>query len=146
MTVEIPAVAPVPPEPIPSARPALVRAADPASGEIAWETSEPAARERSLRAGLPMIVWVRAEWAVPALAMERGAWRDPRVVAAARAFVALRVDVTEADAEAEAAAKRYGVTTMPMTVLIDAKGRRAVALEGGADAETLAAALAKVAR
>jgi thiol:disulfide interchange protein len=143
-TVEIPPPSPAPPEPSASPGPAPPRAPDRAD-DIAWESSEPAARARAERAGLPMIVWVRAEWAVPVIVMERSAWRDPRVVAAARRFVALRLDVTDAGAEAEAGAKRYDVTLVPMTVLIDAKGRRAATLPGMVDAETLAAALAKVA-
>jgi thiol:disulfide interchange protein DsbD len=92
-----------------------------------------------------MIVWVRAGWSAPVIAMERDAWRDPRVVAAARRFVALELDLTDADAEAEASAKRYDVSIVPMTVLIDAKGRRTATLGGLVDAEALAAALAKVA-
>lgn len=142
--MEIPPLAAASPDTSAAPRAAPPRAPEPA-GDIAWETSEPAARERALRSGLPMIVWVRAAWATPVIAMEREAWRDGRVVAAARRFVALRLDLTEADAEAEAGAKRYDVTIVPMTVLIDAKGRRAATLGGLVSAETLAAALAKVA-
>ncbi len=108
---------------------------------IAWETSEPAAREKARRSGRPLLVWVRAEWAVAALEMERTTWSDPRVLAAARPFVALRLDVTEAEGDAERYAERYQVTAMPMTVLLDARGVRVAALVGSQDAAKLAAAL-----
>jgi len=108
---------------------------------MAWETSEPAARERARRGGRPLLVWVRAEWAVSALEMERTTWSDPRVLEAARPFVALRLDVTSAEGDAERYAERYQVTGMPTTVLIDARGNRVAGLTGYQDAALLAAAL-----
>ncbi len=112
-----------------------------AAAPIAWETSEPAARERARRSGRPLIVWVRADWAVAALEMERTSWADPRVAAAARPFVALRLDVSEAEGDAERYAERYQVTGLPTTVLVDARGVRVAGLVGYQDGERLASAL-----
>jgi thiol:disulfide interchange protein len=94
---------------------------------------------------MPMIVWARADWAAPALEMERRVWTDPEVVAAARPFVALRLDLTEAEGDAERLAERYAVTGMPMTVILDARGNRVAGLFGFQNAAALAAALRRAA-
>jgi len=108
---------------------------------IAWETDEPTARQRARREGLPMLVWVRADWATAALEMERKAWSDPRVMAEARRFVALKLDVTAAEGDAELYAERYGVTMMPETVLFDASGRKAGSVRGATGADELLKAM-----
>ena len=112
---------------------------------IAWETSEPAARERARHAGLPLLVWVRAEWDAGSLEMERKTWADPRVIEAARPFVALRLDVTVTEGDAERYAERYDVTGVPMTILFDGSGHRVAAFLGSRDAPSLAAALHRAA-
>jgi thiol:disulfide interchange protein len=118
--------------------PAPVPARPPrAAVSIVWEQSEPAARDRARRAGLPLLVWVRAEWAAAALMMERKVWTDPRVAEAARPFVALRLDVTDAEGDAERYAERYEVTGLPATILFDAHGRRVAALVGYQDPDKL---------
>ncbi|MFT3772099.1 MAG: thioredoxin family protein [Minicystis sp.] len=132
------AVAATPPRP--SAEPARA-----AATSIAWMTSERDAREKARRLGLPLLVWVRAEWAATALEMERKTWAEPRVVQAAAPFVALRLDVTEAEGDAELLAQRYAVDSMPATILFDASGHKAAVLRGYTDAAALAAALSRAA-
>jgi len=137
-TVEIvtpsPAAVLVEPAPRPSAR-------APAAAPIQWVTSEREARERARRNALPLLVWVRAEWAAAALQMERKTWVDPRVARAAAAFVALRLDVTDAEGDAELLAQRYAVDTTPATIVFDAAGRKVAVLRGFTDVEALVAAL-----
>jgi thiol:disulfide interchange protein DsbD len=116
-----------------------------AAGPIAWETSEPAARDRARRARLPLLVWLEATWAAPALEMERKTWTDPRVQDAARPFVALRLDLSAAEGDAERYAERYKVDGVPSTILFDAQGRRVATLYGYQDPETIVAALARAA-
>jgi thiol:disulfide interchange protein len=112
---------------------------------IVWETSERDARERAERSGSPLIVWVRAAWATSALQMERKTWSDPRVAEAARGFVAVKLDLSDADdLDAKLAAERYQLTTMPTTVILDARGRTVATLRGYADADAIVEALAKV--
>jgi len=108
-----------------------------------WETSEPEARAKARRGSRPMIVWARAEWAAPVLQMERSTWTDPRVAAAAQGFVALRLDLTEAEGEAELYAKRYGVDTMPMIIVLDSKGQQVAVVRGMADVAVIVGALEK---
>jgi thiol:disulfide interchange protein len=118
----------------------------PPAGPIAWEASEPEARARARSGARPMIVWARADWAAPVLQMERTTWRDPRVEAAARGFVALRLDLTEAEGEAELYAKRYGVDTMPMIIVLDPRGQQVAVLRGMSDPGAIVAALEKAAQ
>ncbi len=144
-TVVIPSGTPAPSMDVvtaPSSEP--VRASKPA-GPIAWETSEQAARERARRARLPLLVWVRADWAAPALEMERKTWTDPLVLEAARPFVALRLDVTSAEGDAERYAERYDVKGVPSTILFDARGRQVAAFYGMQRAAEMAAALKRAA-
>ena len=124
---------PAPPVPVASSpRPAAPRAA-----AIAWITSERDARDQARRKNLPLLVYVRAAWAAPCLAMERGAWRDPRVIAAASSFVPLQLDVTEADGNAELYAQRYGVERIPEILIVDPAGRTRATSGGAAAAEEL---------
>ncbi len=124
----------------PSATPASGRASR-AAPPIAWEASEPAARDRARRMEAPLIVWARADWDVTTLEMERKIWSDPRVREAARPFVALRLDLTAAEGDAERYAERYGLVAMPATLLFDARGQRVAALFGSRDTVAIVEAL-----
>lgn len=90
---------------------------------IAWMASEPDARDRARLQRLPLLVYVRADWAVPCIELERGAFRDARVLAEARRFVPLRLDVTAAEGDAELYAQRYGVSAVPEIIVVDPSGR-----------------------
>jgi thiol:disulfide interchange protein len=125
------------PTPVASTAPAV----SPRATAIAWITSERDARDRARRQNLPLLVYVRAAWAAPCLEMERRAWRDPGVVAAASGFVPLQLDVTEAEGNAELYAQRYGVTTIPEILVVDPSGRTVATSRGGASAEALVALL-----
>ena len=135
-----------PPPAITSAVTASTEPPQPIAPPIAWESSARDAEARARHARRPLLVWARAEWAVAAVRMERGTWADPRVARAARGFVALRLDLTDADsADAELTAQRFGITTMPMTMVIDAQGRTVRAIAGFAEPSAILAALAEVA-
>jgi thiol:disulfide interchange protein len=111
------------------------------AGPIAWVASEPDAVARSRKAGLPLLVWVRADWDAATLEMERRVWVDPAVAEAARPFVALKLDVTEVEGDAERLAERYDVAAIPCLVLVDPRGHRTAKLGGFQDAAKVAAAL-----
>ncbi len=100
-------------------------------------TSERDARDRARAQNLPLLVYVRADWAAPCLAMERGAWLDPRVAAASRRFVALQLDVSEAEGNAELYAERYGVDRIPEILVVDPAGRTLATTGGLASADEL---------
>jgi thiol:disulfide interchange protein len=133
-----PRVAAMPPS---NAGPGARRPAPP----IVWEASESAARERARRAGLPLLVWIRADWDASGLEMERTTWLDPKVAEAARPFVALRLDVSAAEGDAQRYAERYEVNAVPMLVLFDAHGQRAASLTGYQNADRVVDALRRAA-
>lgn len=122
--------------PVASVAPDAPHAA-PRPGVIAWVTSERDAREQARRRGVPLLVYVRADWAAACLSLERSAWTDPRVAGEVRRFVALRLDVTEAEGDAELYAQRYGVKGVPETLVLDLAGRTAARGSGAMSAEAL---------
>lgn len=112
-----------------------------AAGAIAWETDDRDARDRARRRGLPRLIYVRADWSATALEMERKAWSDPRVTEATRRFVALKLDVSSVEGDAELYAERYGIERIPSTLIVDAGGRTIAVLAGLASADALLATL-----
>ena len=145
-TIVIPAGDPLPvlgpgPAPDASASVATPREAPP----IAWVTSEPDARDRARRVGLPLLVWARADWDAATLEMERKVWTDPRVREAARPFVALRLDLTNTEGDGERYAERYELKGVPSVILLDARGRRVTTLVGSRSAAVLVEALGRAA-
>ncbi len=145
-TVVIPAADPLPvlrtePTPAASATASAPREAPP----IAWLGSEPDARDRARRLGLPLLVFARAEWDAAGLEMERKVWTDPRVRAAARPFVALRLDMTNTEGDAQLYHDRYELKGLPTVILFDASRRRVTTLTTYQSAEALAGALQRAA-
>jgi thiol:disulfide interchange protein len=108
---------------------------------VRWELSEPEARARARREKLPMLVYLRADWAVASAQMEREVWTDARVIRASRAFVALKIDVTRAEGDAELYAERYGAPAVPAVLLFDANGRRVGLVSGRTQVSELLEAL-----
>ena len=114
-----------------------------AAPAITWETDEREARARALRRGLPLLIYVRAEWSAAALSMERTVWTDPRLARATRGLVALEIDVTSAEGDAELYAQRYAVTQIPSTLVFDANGKLVATVPGAATASALLEAIAR---
>jgi thiol:disulfide interchange protein len=84
---------------------------------------------------------VRAAWAAAALEMERTTWKDPRVVDTAKRFIALQLDVTQAEGAAELTAQRFDVEAIPSVLVLDPSGRRVAAISGLAEPSRLLAIL-----
>lgn len=103
--------------------------------------SERDARDRARRQNLPLLVYVHADWSVPCVELERGAWRDPRVLAEARGFVPLRLDVTATDDDDELYAQRYGVRGVPEIIVVDPAGRTLARSVGAPSADDLVSLL-----
>jgi thiol:disulfide interchange protein len=109
---------------------ALDRASEPEVEPVRWEIAEPDARARARREELPMLVYLRADWAVASAQMEREVWTDERVIRASRAFVALKIDLTRAEGDAELYAERYSAPAVPAVLFFDADGRRVGIIAG----------------
>jgi thiol:disulfide interchange protein len=108
---------------------------------IAWLDSEPTARARARREGLPLLVWFHAEWDAASAQMARSVWTDPAVIEAARPFVALRLDVTETEGDSERYAERYAIRAVPTTILFAPGGSRVETFTGTVDPSHLVIAL-----
>jgi thiol:disulfide interchange protein len=143
-TVHVPGVQTTPSvtDVVPSGEPSVTAPAP--AAPIAWESSHAAARERAKTRAAPLLVFVFAEWATAAVRMDRTTWVDPRVVQHARSFVALRLDVSKADANAQVEADAYDVVTMPSTVLLDELGHEITRVEGYAGPDDMLAVMRRV--
>jgi thiol:disulfide interchange protein len=111
--------------------------ASPRPAAITWVTSERDARDRARKQNLPLLVYVRADWAAACLEMEHSAWLDPRVIDAARRFVPLQLDVSAAEGDAELYAQRYGVSSIPEIIVVDPAGRTVARSAGAPAVDTL---------
>jgi len=111
---------------------------------ITWETSEVVARNRAKARKKPLVVFLYAAWATPAVRMDRTTWSDPRIIERAQSFVALRLDVTNADANAQADADRFDLSMMPSTVILDFEGRELTRLDGYSGPDEMLAAMSRV--
>lgn len=111
---------------------------------LTWERADAEARAKAQRNGIPMLVYLRAEWAAACAEMEREVWTDARVMRLARHFVLLQIDVSAADLEEDLYVQRYAARAIPSVVLFDAEGKRAAVISGRAGAEELLRAMEDV--
>jgi len=116
---------------------------DPAPTALVWETKEERAFAAGRERGLPVLVYLHADWSTPAVQMNRSVWSDPAVLAELREVVPLRIDVTDTEA-ADWVLQVYGLSSVPEAVLVDAsdKSRRESVAVGFAEASRVAASLA----
>jgi thiol:disulfide interchange protein DsbD len=90
---------------------------------LTWHGDEAAALALAQAEGRPVILDFWADWCVACRELDRLAWADPRVRAAASRFVAVKVDGTEDTPAFQALTAKYGIVGMPTVVFIDARGR-----------------------
>ena len=102
---------------------------------IGWG-SDPAA---VASAGRPALVFFTADWCAPCREMKATTWQDDAVVAASAPYEPLMVDTT-AD---PATAGRYGVSALPVTLLLGPDGEELARRTGFVAAEEMAALLAE---
>jgi thiol:disulfide interchange protein len=92
--------------------------------DIVWTSSLEEARAQAAEEHKPMILFVRAAWSKASVVMDSTVWHDPRVLAEAQRFVALRVDLTsEYDQQVPAAYKDFDIRGVPTTILVSSKGQ-----------------------
>jgi thiol:disulfide interchange protein DsbD len=94
-----------------------------AAGGITWLKTEAEAVKLAKATGRPVIIDFWAEWCTACKELDRTAWADPRVQAAASRFVAVKADGTESSDDFLALADKYGVVGMPTVIFIDGRGR-----------------------
>jgi thiol:disulfide interchange protein len=93
---------------------------------VAWRKDAEVAAQDADRSGKPLLVYLRAEWCVTCLELERAWQGDEAFERASRSFVPLWLDATDDSVLSEVSA-RFGALSVPSVALIDRKtGRRSV--------------------
>jgi thioredoxin-like negative regulator of GroEL len=117
--------------------PFLAAAAVAAAAGIPWTSDIDGAFRAAKERHVPVVVDVWAVWCVPCKKMDDETYVDPRVVEAAKALVALKVD---ADAQ-PIFIERYAVQAYPEVLFLDEDGRELGRLTGFQDVAGLLPAL-----
>jgi thiol:disulfide interchange protein DsbD len=100
----------------------LVGGAGPAK-VLVWETSEEKAVALARAEKRPLLVDFTAEWCGACKELAKHTFSDPRVMAKAASFVAVRVDATnDEDPQIDAIKDKYKVVGLPTVVLFDSSG------------------------
>jgi hypothetical protein len=112
-------------EPVPSGGGVVAYDPPPRYPDIEWTSSVEEGRARSADEHKPMLLFVRAAWSKPSVDMDMTVWQDARVLAEARRFVAVRVDLTAAydGQQVPDALKPFDVTGVPTTIVVTSRGQ-----------------------
>ena len=89
---------------------------------IPWMTGEALALRAAGEKGAPLLVDFTAEWCAACHELDALVFRDSRVIGAVRAFVPLRIDVTQDNDENTRILERYGVFSLPAVVFVRPDG------------------------
>jgi thiol:disulfide interchange protein DsbD len=90
---------------------------------ITWTPYRPGLLAEAETEGTPVLLDFSADWCAPCRELEERVFSDPRVVETARAFAAVKVDLTRRNPEHEAVRRRFSVRGVPTVVFLDAQGR-----------------------
>ncbi len=108
---------------------------------IGWRDDVEPAIDAARRAMRPALLYIRADWAVAAIELDRELWSDPEVRRAMRGVEAIRIDVTSNDATAQAHMRRWFADGVPMLIVLDRAGHEQRRFRGRPEAAELVAAL-----
>ncbi len=90
---------------------------------VQWEIYSQEKLAQATKEARPVILDFYADWCLPCHELDRFTYSDPRVIAALEGFTRLKVDLTEADAEAPAALiEQYEVLGVPTILFLDPAG------------------------
>jgi thioredoxin:protein disulfide reductase len=118
-----------------------VVADDPNAPMIAWQRSEREAVALAAAEGKPLLIDFGASWCIACGEIDTHTFPDPKVRAEARRFVPLKVDLSDDDEEAQRVRAKYGVTALPVVLLVDARGNQLVRFNEPVTAEKLYTAM-----
>lgn len=111
-----------------------------------WEHDLASARERARALGSPLLIDFGASWCQACGELERHTFSDPRVVAEARRFVKVKVDLSPgADtARGKRWLQSYGARGLPLVVLHDSQGNESARVTEFVDAARMLELLQRV--
>jgi thiol:disulfide interchange protein DsbD len=107
---------------------------------LAWafHQDEVAAIAQARALGKPVIIDFWADWCAACKELDKTAWADPRVQAAAGRFVTLKMDGSQDTDAFQKVFEKYTVVGMPTVVFIDSAGREVPQrITGAVDAEEM---------
>lgn len=92
--------------------------------QLAWEHSEPEARQRALAEKRPLLIDFTAEWCGACNDLARETFAHPDVMREAGRFVAVKIDATnDEDPAVIEVQERYKVVGLPTVLVFDSEGR-----------------------
>ncbi|MGE0085480.1 MAG: protein-disulfide reductase DsbD family protein [Desulfococcaceae bacterium] len=103
----------------------ITEAQNPAKQEdsILWYDDENAGLRAAAQQGKPVMMDFRADWCAACLQLERDTFTNARVREMAGAFIAIRIDNTNAEAPGpKELRKKYGVVGLPTIIFLDRQG------------------------
>lgn len=111
--------------------------------QLVWLASEAEGRKKAAAERRPVMLDFTADWCTACQVLATKNLVDPRVVAEAQGFVAIKVDATKEDDEAEAILARYRVSSLPTLLFLDAQGNEKVRLVNPTETAEILDALRK---
>ncbi len=109
---------------------------------LTWEHDEGVALAKAKSEQRPLIVDFTAEWCGACKKMSKETFSDPRVMAKASKFVAVKIDATsDEDPQVDAVKEKYKVVGLPTVVIYDSKGAERKRFNDFVDAEPFLAAI-----
>jgi thiol:disulfide interchange protein DsbD len=109
---------------------------------IPWETEELQAVARARKEGRPLIVYFSAAWCAACGEMERGTFKDRKVISATERFVTLWVDAVDDESPvAKPLLSKYEVLGLPTLIAFDKSGQERTRITEYVSADKLGAAL-----
>jgi thiol:disulfide interchange protein DsbD len=114
---------------------------DPNAPKIAWQSNEAMALAQARVEGKPMLLDFGAKWCPGCNTLDEQTFPDAKIRAEAQRFIALRVDSTDDNEEAERVKLKYGVTGLPVVLMLDKEGNELIRFNEPVTADRLYTAM-----
>jgi thiol:disulfide interchange protein DsbD len=97
--------------------------AGPAQGKVVWKPYSKQAVEESVAHKKPVVIDFYADWCPNCHDLDSTVFSDPTIIAKLAQVTALRMDVTDMDAQGvQSIIQEYGIDGVPTVVFLDSRG------------------------